>query len=270
MLYFLVQAVTAVIRARTPPGPPGGRVVAVHNEQEWTDAQRDAKDSGALVRAPRVRAPRVRAVAARALGVTTPWRRPRPLTCGALRRRRCLRRRRRLPRLRSWSWTLARTGARRAAPSVPSMRRSAKRRARGRAASCTLRGAHAAFAQYPQATFLKVDVDEAKSVARQCGIRSESTQSHSARAWADTHTRLTPAPRCRHAVRCRRSTCVTRCVCVAACVQHDLCLLTRAAPPQLYLGGSRVEEFKGANAQLLEQLLVKHGARAAPPPAPPS
>jgi len=35
---------------QAPPGPPGGRVVAVHTKAEWDAEQLKAKESGALVR----------------------------------------------------------------------------------------------------------------------------------------------------------------------------------------------------------------------------
>jgi hypothetical protein len=49
-IWLAVQVIGFFTRTVEPPGPPGGRVVAVHNDAEWVDAQRDAKDSGTLVR----------------------------------------------------------------------------------------------------------------------------------------------------------------------------------------------------------------------------
>lgn len=36
-----------------PPGPPGGRVIAIHSEAEYAQEQARAKESGALVRSHR-------------------------------------------------------------------------------------------------------------------------------------------------------------------------------------------------------------------------
>jgi hypothetical protein len=49
-IWLALQVFGFLTRKTEPPGPPGGRVVAIHNDTEWADAQRDAKDSGTLVR----------------------------------------------------------------------------------------------------------------------------------------------------------------------------------------------------------------------------
>ena len=45
-------------------------------------------------------------------------------------------------------------------------------------------------------------------------------------------------------------------------------VLTRQPAAQFYKNGKRVEEFSGADERRLEELLLKHGARAVPPPPP--
>jgi hypothetical protein len=49
-IWLALQVFGFLTRKTELPGPPGGRVVAIHNDSEWADAQRDAKDSGTLVR----------------------------------------------------------------------------------------------------------------------------------------------------------------------------------------------------------------------------
>ena len=51
LLWLAAQVLSFFFRAPPgPPGPPGGRVVAIHNDTEWADAQKEATDSGTLVR----------------------------------------------------------------------------------------------------------------------------------------------------------------------------------------------------------------------------
>jgi hypothetical protein len=56
-LWVALHLYGLLTRTRTPPGPPGGRVLAVHDDAEWADAQRDAKETGKLVRAAARTAP---------------------------------------------------------------------------------------------------------------------------------------------------------------------------------------------------------------------
>lgn len=51
LIWLALQLASILTRKLAgPPGPPGGRVIAIHNDAEWTDAQREAKESGKLVR----------------------------------------------------------------------------------------------------------------------------------------------------------------------------------------------------------------------------
>jgi hypothetical protein len=189
LAWLVLQIFGFLTRKKEPPGPPGGRVIAIHSEAEYAQEQARAKESGALVRSHRARE-----VAARRRS-TTPNAVP----------------------LRSFASTLARRGARRAALLAPSSRRCQRR---CDAARCTLHAAAssppALFAaarappprrsaetrrpQYPDAVFLKVDVDEVRAVSSAAGVRCARRP-----RWAPTRVSLTAKSCARPSEPCRLS-----------------------------------------------------------------
>ena len=53
LAWVVLQVFGWLTRKNVPPGPPGGRVIAIHSEAEYAQEQARAKESGALVRSPR-------------------------------------------------------------------------------------------------------------------------------------------------------------------------------------------------------------------------
>ena len=51
LAWLVLQLVSWLTKKNVPAGPPGGNVIAIHTKEEYEEAQRTAKESGALVRA---------------------------------------------------------------------------------------------------------------------------------------------------------------------------------------------------------------------------
>lgn len=51
LAWLVLQIFGWLTRKNVPPGPPGGRVIAVHSKEEYDREQLKAKEGGALVRA---------------------------------------------------------------------------------------------------------------------------------------------------------------------------------------------------------------------------
>ena len=50
LAWLVLQLVSWLTKKNVPAGPPGGNVIAIHTKEEYEEAQRKAKESGALVR----------------------------------------------------------------------------------------------------------------------------------------------------------------------------------------------------------------------------
>ena len=57
LAWLVLQIFSWLTRKNEPPGPPGGRVIAIHSKEEYEREQLTAKESGALVRSPQACVP---------------------------------------------------------------------------------------------------------------------------------------------------------------------------------------------------------------------